>query len=437
MRWLVLALLLLAAGSLGAQDEPETEPEIEYTGPVTIARVRILIDGYGWVQSAPGGDFSPWALNPPEAKAPATRPETIQWLVGIAAGDRFEQAELAALAAKREKQLTDSNVFFNNAVTVLPVPSDPTLRTLVVDVKMGFSLRPSAGGAFASLSDLNIDGNLLQFGATLGFNVNAVTIGHGLAQAGPVWWTAGLAYTNNLLGSPSMAIHTIALSGTLGSAWLPLSPSISATAWCKLSPDGTPDAAWGVTATPRGILYDQWKSSDKLWGFGWSALVQCPVTLYAPDWRPIFQPELRLAAKPSLGPVELGVQASAAWSSMTVFDEYSLNLVTQDRGLRGGFAAISDIFVDHLAMANIELRLKAINFPFWIFESIGIWPYAYLDLALAGRNADPVPLSQQHLAGGGGLRLYLGIPVMLGFSFSYGWSATGIGAFTFAVSTGF
>jgi hypothetical protein len=424
------------APAAGPDEDADDEAEApEYRGELTISRIRVVIDGFTWIQTSAGGEFRPAADNPDGLRLSTTRPETIMGLIGIDIGQRYAQAELQSLCAWREKQLSDSNEFFNNSIAVLPSTSDPARCTLVVDVKMGFTLRPSAGLAFASLTDLNIDGNFLVMGAGVGFNNDSFTIGHGIPQAGPFWWQATAGYQNGALGGVWPPSHTASLSGSLGSAWLPMSPWLNALVWGRWSPQGSPVAPWALSVTPHLSHSDKLKDGDLELGYGMQVL--CPLAFYAPDWQLVAQPEIRLVLKPALGPVELAVQGSFAWSNRSSIDEISLNLATPDRAVRGGFASTEDALADRLLMGNAELRLKAINFPFWIFESVGIWPYAYLDMAATSRAAEPDWFGTRHLAYGGGLRLWLGIPVMLGFSFSYGWSEKGLGAFSFAVSTGY
>jgi hypothetical protein len=422
---LAMAMALLA-GIAGAQSD---ENEDGYAGPVRIARIKIGIDGYSYLWAE--GDSGPTASpdNPAGMAVPRTRPSTIMALIGIKPGDSFSQKGLDELVARRQKELSATNVFFTNRITVLPVRGDPALRSLRIDLRVGFPWRPSGGAAFASLGNANADGNLLTWTAALGYNYDAFAIGRGSSYAGPLWWSAGLSYSNNLLGG-ARAEHSLGSCLALGSAWLPLSPYLTAEGWSTWSLDSPTPFSYGFKATP---------------GFSWSKTIgegsrsltlgakgRCPVIFANPDFIPVWQPELRLQARPSLGPATIALQGGL---DLTSARSAVSPLVAP---VRGGFADPERPTMDRYALADAELRLNQgiIHFPCFI-TTVDLMPYGYFDVAAGSDLGSDRFFSDAIYAYGAGLRLRFGVPVMVCFDVSYGWSNEGLGLFSFSVSEGF
>jgi hypothetical protein len=431
-RFALATIALLSVSLAFAQTARDAEGEVEeaeYLGKVAISRIKISIDDYLyiWERDSKGPQASP--DNPPDSKAPKTRPETVMGLIGIKPGDVFDQKALDDLVETRQRQLSETNVFFSNRITILPVRSDPELRSLRVDVRVGFPWRPFGGAAFAALGNENADGNLLTWGAALGYNYDAFSLGWGNRKAGPFWWSAGLSYSNNLLSGQSPT-HTLGANAALGSAWLPFSPCLGAEAWATYSAQAGAVSQTGIKFTPSVSWSKTIGKGDFALALGAYAL--CSVPMESPAFLPIWQPEARVQIRPVLGPVTLAFQLGAGMTSARSEDFPMVPFV------RGGFADAESLRMDRYAQFNAELRLNqgTISFPFFI-TTMDLMPYGYFDFATGSDLGDGGAPAASVFAGGFGLRLLLGIPVMVGFDFAYGWSDEGLGIFSFAIGTGY
>ena len=436
-----LSLMLAACGTPRALAQDSTTHE-----RVRVSMVRIL-DGdlvYEWREGAlpPGReDFSKDGTDADaalraEARA-ATDPRAVYSFLDFRPGSSMESAALESSCALARRRLEATGWFYTASVFTAPPLLHPESRTVVIELSEGFRPRFGGGAYYASLGEEDWQGRGLSYSLTAGLNAAAASLGSASTGALPLFWSAGISYSNGLgSGLSGPDFHSGRLDARIGYR-LPADLSVSIFGAARASRIYDDPAARIYAAPLDEFAASGGPSLSYLGqiGDGPGPSLKLAVRARAFILSEFLSGSLRfgtdgsLTLTPAWGPLSLLVRAAGAWANgeLPALDRCDLGSGTDIR-LRASFGS-EDLRTEDYGFAGAELRFPLAAWMLPPAISLSLGGFLFADQALLRRPSETQ--ARFRAAYGLGLRAAFANPVFTAFSLSWGISNQDIAAENF------